>query len=61
LPLEKEELDEGTLLRFEQGRETHRERFTPDRRYSETPLPPVRAPEERESCLRLLTALAAVA
>lgn len=61
LPLDKHEIDEGTLLRFEHGHETHRERFSPDRCYSETPLPPVRAPEERESCLRLLTALAAAA
>jgi amidophosphoribosyltransferase len=61
LPLEKEELAEGTLVRLEHGRETHREQFNPDRRYSETPLPPVRAPEERESCLRLLSALAAAA
>jgi glucosamine 6-phosphate synthetase-like amidotransferase/phosphosugar isomerase protein len=61
LPLEKSELDEGTLLRFEHGRETTRKRFTPDRDYTEAPLPAVRAPGERESCLRLLTALAAAA
>jgi glucosamine 6-phosphate synthetase-like amidotransferase/phosphosugar isomerase protein len=61
LPLEKQELDEGTLLRLEEGRETRRERFTPDHRFTETPLPAVRAPGERESCLRLLTALAALA
>ncbi|HKF15484.1 MAG TPA: hypothetical protein VKB13_09680 [Gaiellaceae bacterium] len=61
LPLEKEQLEEGTLLRFEHGRETQRERFHPDRRYDETPLPAVRAPEERESCLRLLSALTAAA
>jgi len=61
MPLQKRELAEGTLLRFEHGRETHRESFTPDREYTEAPLPAVRAPGERESCLRLLTALAAAA
>jgi glucosamine 6-phosphate synthetase-like amidotransferase/phosphosugar isomerase protein len=60
LPLDKRELDEGTLLRLENGRESRRERFAPDRRFTETPLPAVRAPGERESCLRLLTALAAL-
>jgi glucosamine 6-phosphate synthetase-like amidotransferase/phosphosugar isomerase protein len=60
LPLQKRELDEGTLLRLEEGRESLRERFTPDRGFTETPLPAVRAPGERESCLRLLTALASL-
>lgn len=60
LPLQKRELDEGTLLRLEKGREARSERFTPDRGFTETPLPAVRAPDERESCLRLLTALAAL-
>jgi glucosamine 6-phosphate synthetase-like amidotransferase/phosphosugar isomerase protein len=60
LPLRKRELAEGTLLRLEQGRETRSERFTPDRGFTDTPLPAVRAPGERESCLRLLTALAAL-
>ena len=60
LPLRKRELAEGTLLRLEHGREAHCERFGPDRGFVETPLPAVRAPGERESCLRLLTALAAL-
>jgi hypothetical protein len=60
LPLRKRELDEGTLIRLEHGRESRCERFKPDRGFSETPLPAVRAPGERESCLRLLTALAAL-
>jgi glucosamine 6-phosphate synthetase-like amidotransferase/phosphosugar isomerase protein len=60
LPLRKRELDEGTLLRLEHGREAHCERFRPDRGFVETPLPAVRAPGERESCLRLLTALASL-
>ena len=60
LPLRKRELEEGTLLRLEEGREVTCERFRPDDRFTETPLPAVRAPGERESCLRLLTALAAL-
>jgi glucosamine 6-phosphate synthetase-like amidotransferase/phosphosugar isomerase protein len=60
LPLRKRELEEGTLLRLEDGRETRSERFAPDRGFTEEPLPAVRAPGERESCLRLLTALAAL-
>lgn len=60
LPLRKRELEEGTLLRLEDGRESRSERFTPDRGYTDTPLPAVRAPGERESCLRLLTSLAAL-
>ena len=61
LPFEKRELAEGTLLRLEEGREAGSERFRLDRGFSETPLPAVRAPGERDSCLRLLTALAALA
>jgi glucosamine 6-phosphate synthetase-like amidotransferase/phosphosugar isomerase protein len=60
LPLQKRELEEGTLLRLEQGRESRSERFMPDHGFTEEPLPAVRAPHERESCLRLLTALAAL-
>jgi hypothetical protein len=59
-PLAKRELDEGTLLRLEHGRATRVERFGVDRNFVETPLPAVRAPGERDSCLRLLTALAAL-
>jgi glucosamine 6-phosphate synthetase-like amidotransferase/phosphosugar isomerase protein len=60
LPLRKRELEEGTLLKLEEGRESRCERFKPDHRFTETPLPAVRAPGERESCLRLLTSLAAL-
>ena len=60
MPLRKRELEEGTLLKVEDGREVRSERFRVDREFSETPLPAVRAPGERESCLRLLTALAAL-
>ena len=59
LPLRKHEVEEGTLLRLENGRESGSERFRPDHGFTEQPLPAVRAPGERESCLRLLTALAA--
>ena len=60
LPLHKRELEEGTLLRLEHGREVHCERFRPDHGFTEAALPAVRAPGERESCLRLLTALASL-
>jgi glucosamine 6-phosphate synthetase-like amidotransferase/phosphosugar isomerase protein len=60
LPLRKRELDEGSLLRLEHGRESRCERFAVDRGFTETPLPAIRAPGERESCLRLLTALASL-
>jgi glucosamine 6-phosphate synthetase-like amidotransferase/phosphosugar isomerase protein len=60
LALRKRELDEGTLVRLEHGRESRCERFAVDRGFTETPLPAVRAPGERESCLRLLTALASL-
>src|SRR5918999_261459 len=46
-------LAEGTLLRLEDGHETECERFQPDDRFDERQLPAVRAPGERESCLRL--------
>ncbi len=62
LPLDKQELAEGTLLKLEHGEILRSESFRPDHGFSEeTPLPAVRAPGERESCLRLLTALAAAA
>jgi glucosamine 6-phosphate synthetase-like amidotransferase/phosphosugar isomerase protein len=58
-PLEKREVREGTLVALEHGRATRSERFSPDRRFEEQPLPAVRAPGERDSCLRRLWALAA--
>src|SRR5918994_6287308 len=60
LPLEKRELDEGTLLRLVEGHESRRERFSLDRGFTERSLPAVRAPGERDSCLRLLAALASI-
>jgi glucosamine 6-phosphate synthetase-like amidotransferase/phosphosugar isomerase protein len=61
LPLQKREVPEGTLLSLVEGRLAGEERFRPDHGFAETPLPAVRAPGERESCLRLLTALATAA
>ncbi len=62
LTLRKRELDEGTLLRVEDGRVTGTERFHPDRAYiEETILPSVRAPHEGVSCLKRLAAIALAA
>jgi glucosamine 6-phosphate synthetase-like amidotransferase/phosphosugar isomerase protein len=60
LRLKKRELPEGTILTLAGGRLAGKERFRPDRGFTEEPLPAVRAPGERESCLRLLTALASL-
>ena len=59
--LEKDEVDEGTVLVLERGRAHLRERFRPDRRFEESPLPAVRAPDEAAACLRRLAAIAAAA
>jgi glucosamine 6-phosphate synthetase-like amidotransferase/phosphosugar isomerase protein len=59
LELEREEIAEGTLLALAHGREVWREQFKPDHSYEETPLPAVRAPRERASCLARLAAIAA--
>lgn len=60
LEFRKRELQEGTILTLEGGRPACKERFRPDRGFTEQSLPAVRAPGERESCLRLLTALASL-
>ena len=58
LALRKREVDEGTLLRVEDGRVTGMERFKPDRSYiEETILPSIRAPHEGASCLQRLAAI----
>lgn len=57
--LDKREVSEGTLLRLEEGAVTATASFEPDRSFSEEPLPAVRAPEERRSCLERLATLAA--
>ncbi len=60
--LRKREVSEGTLFGLENGSITLEERFVPDLAYFEhDPLPSVRAPQERDFCLRRLAALAAVA
>jgi len=57
--LRKREVDEGTILRIEDGRVASTERFRPDRSYvEETILPAVRAPQEGISCLQRLAAIA---
>jgi len=62
LRLRKRELAEGTLLALRNGKVAGSERFTPDLEYVEAdPLPAVRAPGERESCLTRLAALVAAA
>jgi glucosamine 6-phosphate synthetase-like amidotransferase/phosphosugar isomerase protein len=59
LTLRKREVDEGTLLRVEDGHVARTERFRPDRSYvEETLLPAVRAPHEGASCLQRLAAIA---
>ena len=60
--LRKREVDEGTLLRIEDGRVAGTARFQPDRSYvEETVLPSVRAPHEGASCLERLAAILAAA
>jgi glucosamine 6-phosphate synthetase-like amidotransferase/phosphosugar isomerase protein len=59
LELEKEEVGEGTLIGLEAGRSRLHERFSPNRAFEERSLPPVRAPQERASCLRLIAAIVA--
>jgi glucosamine 6-phosphate synthetase-like amidotransferase/phosphosugar isomerase protein len=62
LSLRKREVDEGTLLRVEDGRVAAIHRFRPDRSYvEETVLPAVRAPHEGASCLQRLAAILAAA
>ena len=56
-----DEVPEGALVVLRGGQEVGRERFSPDRSFTEEPLPTVRAPHERASCLERLAALAAAA
>jgi len=55
------EVAEGTLLALREGLVERAERFRPDRSFTETMLPAVRAPEERVFCLSRLAAIAAPA
>jgi glucosamine 6-phosphate synthetase-like amidotransferase/phosphosugar isomerase protein len=59
LELEKEEVEEGTLIGLDAGRLVFTKRFTPSRAFEERSLPAVRAPHERASCLRLIAAIVA--
>ena len=62
LTLRKREVEEGTLLRVEDGRIAATHRFQPDRSYvEETVLPSIRAPHEGASCLQRLAAIALAA
>jgi glucosamine 6-phosphate synthetase-like amidotransferase/phosphosugar isomerase protein len=62
LKLRRHEVPPGTLLTLREGTVDGHELFRPDLEYVEdNPLPAVRAPGERESCLRRLAALAAAA
>jgi glucosamine 6-phosphate synthetase-like amidotransferase/phosphosugar isomerase protein len=61
LRLRKREAKPGTWLALRDGEVVRRERFRPDLDYVEAdPLPAVRAPGERDFCLRRLAALAAI-
>jgi glucosamine 6-phosphate synthetase-like amidotransferase/phosphosugar isomerase protein len=61
LKLRKGELEEGTLLSLERGREASRVLFRPNRAFEESPLPAVRAPNEGAFCLRRLATIVAAA
>jgi glucosamine--fructose-6-phosphate aminotransferase (isomerizing) len=61
IPLQKEELPIGTIVAALDGRVVAREQFSPNLLFEEEPLPAVRAPRERESCLARLAALVAPA
>jgi glucosamine 6-phosphate synthetase-like amidotransferase/phosphosugar isomerase protein len=57
--LRKRELGEGTLLAAHDGSVGRTDSFEPDRSFVEqSPLPPVRAPEEARSCLARLAIIA---
>jgi hypothetical protein len=59
LTLRKRQVREGTLLALCQGAIASQNRFKSKRYVEADPLPAVRAPGERESCLSRLAALAA--
>lgn len=59
--LRKSQLAEGRVVAVSGGCIVRTQRFTPDRSFTETSLPAVRAPDEGASCLQLLYALAGVA
>ena len=55
--LERTEVPEGTLLALCDGAVVSQERFNPDRRFEERPLPAVRAPDEGKTALQRLQRL----
>jgi glucosamine 6-phosphate synthetase-like amidotransferase/phosphosugar isomerase protein len=58
--LRKRDVAEGTLLAVAGGKIVADEHFRPDVRFVENdPLPPVRTPQERASCMQALAAVAA--
>jgi glutamine phosphoribosylpyrophosphate amidotransferase len=57
--LRKREVPEGTLLALTDGRVLQTSQFRPHRYVDPDPLPAVRAPGERETCLSRLASLAA--
>jgi glucosamine--fructose-6-phosphate aminotransferase (isomerizing) len=59
LKLKKRELDEGTLVELQNGRQAAEARFKPDHGFEEAPLPAVRAPNESVFCLKRLALLVA--
>lgn len=61
LRLRLRELREGRLVQVVDGRIVRRRRFRPDRTYTDSVLPPVRAPYEAVSCLAQLADLTAAA
>jgi glucosamine 6-phosphate synthetase-like amidotransferase/phosphosugar isomerase protein len=58
VPLEKREVPEGQIVTLADGRVSATASFELDRSFTEEPLPAVRAPDERRSCLERLAALA---
>ena len=58
LRLHKREVPEGCLVTLRSGRLVAAESFEPDRSFDEEPLPAVRAPAERASCIERLRTLA---
>jgi glucosamine 6-phosphate synthetase-like amidotransferase/phosphosugar isomerase protein len=58
LSLQKREVPEGCLVTLRSGRIVEAEAFAPDHSFSEEPLPAVRTPAERASCIERLRTLA---
>jgi glucosamine 6-phosphate synthetase-like amidotransferase/phosphosugar isomerase protein len=59
LKLRKRQLPEGTLVSFRDGKVERRDRFAFSEFVEDDPLPAVRAPQERDVCLRRLATIAA--